>query len=80
MAESGRKKGTVTAVGSLFPAEEAHMAAERVHAAIADRRGELDRLKSFVADNSALTKLVRQLPDEISHDIMVSAQNLSQTF
>lgn len=71
MAESGRRKGTVTAVDSLFPAEEAQRASERVHAAIAVCRGELDRLNSFVADNSALTKLVRQLPDEISHDIMV---------
>ncbi|XP_010923721.1 uncharacterized protein [Elaeis guineensis] len=64
-------KGTITSLDSLFSPEEAWKAARRVEDAIADRRKELDRLRGFLSDNSALIHLVRKLPDELSHDIMV---------
>lgn len=65
------KKGTVTELASLFPAEEAQKASIRVHETIAERRRELDRLKSFVDDNTSIINLVRKLPDETHHNIMV---------
>ncbi|KAG2397178.1 uncharacterized protein HKW66_Vig0145860 [Vigna angularis] len=65
------KKGTVTSLASLFPVEEAQKAAKRVEDAIADNRGELDRVRGFIADNNNLVNLVHKLPEELSHDIMV---------
>ncbi|XP_008813686.1 RNA polymerase II subunit 5-mediating protein homolog isoform X2 [Phoenix dactylifera] len=64
-------KGTIASLDSLFSPEEVQKAALRVEDAIADRRKELDRLRGFISDNSALIHLVRKLPDELSHDIMV---------
>ncbi|XP_047158815.1 RNA polymerase II subunit 5-mediating protein homolog [Vigna umbellata] len=69
--EESVKKGTVTSLASLFPVEEAQKAAKRVEDAIADNRGELDRVRGFIADNNNLVNLVHKLPEELSHDIMV---------
>ncbi|KAK3040479.1 hypothetical protein RJ639_028764, partial [Escallonia herrerae] len=65
-------KGTVTSLSSVFPAEEAQRASTRVHDTIAERRKELDQLKSFAADNNGLVNLVQKLPEELHHDIMAS--------
>ncbi|CAM8957418.1 unnamed protein product [Rhodiola kirilowii] len=64
-------KGTVTSLSSMFSQEEAQGAARYVEEAIAERTKELDRLRSFVDDNSGLVKLVQRLPDQLHHDIMV---------
>ncbi|XP_042374216.1 unconventional prefoldin RPB5 interactor-like isoform X2 [Zingiber officinale] len=64
-------KGTVTPLGSLFSPEEARKAAQRVEGAVVQRSSELRRLQGFVSENSALISLVRSLPDELSHEIMV---------
>ncbi|CAM8936229.1 unnamed protein product [Rhodiola kirilowii] len=64
-------KGTVTSLSSMFSHEEAQGAARYVEEAIAERTKELDRLRSFVDDNSGLVKLVQRLPDQLHHDIMV---------
>ncbi|XP_073000341.1 uncharacterized protein [Typha latifolia] len=69
--EDGTKKGTVTSLDALFAPEEAEKAARRVEEAIANRRNELGRLRDFVSDNAALISLVQNLPDELSHEIMV---------
>ncbi|XP_068665116.1 uncharacterized protein [Aristolochia californica] len=66
-----RLKGTVTPLASVFPAEEAKKAAQRVEDAIAQRQKELDHLRQFISDNTAIINLVQKLPDEISHEIMV---------
>lgn len=59
-------------LSSLFPAEEAQKASMRVQETISERRRELDQLRSFMDDNTSLINLVRKLPDETHHDIMVS--------
>ncbi|KAJ3678237.1 hypothetical protein LUZ60_002040 [Juncus effusus] len=67
----GKGKGKAIPLDSLFSAEETAKAARRVEEAAAERRRDLERLRGFAEDNSALTSLVRRLPDEVSHDIMV---------
>ncbi|XP_074277841.1 uncharacterized protein LOC141601445 isoform X2 [Silene latifolia] len=66
-----RGKGTVTSLSSLFPAEEAQKAAQRVKDNITEKYKELDNLHSFVNDNTSLINLVNRLPDELHHQIMV---------
>ena len=66
------RKGTVTSLASLFPVEEAQKATKRVQDAIAEKHGELDRVRGFVADNNNLVNLVQKLPEELAHDIMVN--------
>ncbi|KAI4377158.1 hypothetical protein MLD38_014836 [Melastoma candidum] len=63
--------GSVTSLSSLFQPEEARKAARRVEDTISERQEEVERLKGFVADNTALIGLVQKLPDELHHDIMV---------
>ncbi|XAR68007.1 hypothetical protein NMG60_11002983 [Bertholletia excelsa] len=65
------QKGTVTSLSSLFPAEEAQKASQRVHDAIVQRQKELDQLRGFIDDNTNLINLVQKLPNELHHDIMV---------
>ncbi|CAL9083218.1 unnamed protein product [Musa textilis] len=64
-------RGTITSLETLFPPDEAQKAARRVEEAIADRRNELRRVQGFFSDNSSFINLVRTLPEELSHDIMV---------
>ncbi|CAO2841513.1 unnamed protein product [Amaranthus hypochondriacus] len=64
-------KGTVTPLSSVFPADEARKASQRVHDTILDRNKELDILNNFVADNTNLINIVQRLPDELHHHIMV---------
>ena len=66
------KKGTVMQLSSVFPEEEVQKASMRVQDTIAERRRELEKLRSFKDDNTSLINLVRKLPDETHHDIMVS--------
>ncbi|KAL8478102.1 hypothetical protein ACS0TY_030117 [Phlomoides rotata] len=65
------KKGTVTELSSLYPAEEAQKASMRVQDAIAERQQQLNQVKSFIDDNISLINLVNKLPDETHHNIMV---------
>ncbi|KAI3457673.1 hypothetical protein Pfo_014336 [Paulownia fortunei] len=65
------KKGTVTRLSSMFPAEEAEKASRRVQDAIAQRQQQLNQLKGFIDENVSLINLVQKLPDETHHDIMV---------
>ncbi|CAA3031106.1 RNA polymerase II subunit 5-mediating homolog isoform X2 [Olea europaea subsp. europaea] len=72
MAENpAMKKGTVTPISSLFPAEEAHKASKRVQDTIAEHQEQLDQLKGFMNENTNLINLVQKLPDELHHNIMV---------
>ncbi|XP_073123967.1 uncharacterized protein [Henckelia pumila] len=65
------RKGIVTPLSSLFPAEEAQKAAKLVEEKIAESKQQLSQLKGFVDDNVNLVNLVHKLPDEISYHIMV---------
>ncbi|XP_075488086.1 uncharacterized protein LOC142527232 [Primulina tabacum] len=65
------RKGIVTPLSSLFPAEEAQKATKLVEETIAERKQQLSQLKGFINDNVNLINLVQKLPDEISHHIMV---------
>jgi len=70
--DESTKKGSVTSLASLFPVEEAQRAAKRVEDTIADKQSELDRLRGFATDNNSLINLVHKLPEQLSHDIMVT--------
>lgn len=69
--ESGRVKGTVTSLASLFPAQDARKAASRVQDAISEKQRELEQLRGFITDNDNLIKLVQKLPEELHHEVMV---------
>ncbi|PKA52696.1 hypothetical protein AXF42_Ash001677 [Apostasia shenzhenica] len=71
MEANDMKMGTVTPLGSLFTHEEADKASRWVGEVIANRQKELRLLFDFISDNSALVHLIRKLPYELSHDIMV---------
>ncbi|XP_071938656.1 uncharacterized protein [Coffea arabica] len=71
MEDSEQRKGKVMSLSSLFPPEETQKASERVQDTIAERRNQLDQLKSFVSDNTNLINLVQTLPNELQHQIMV---------
>lgn len=65
------KKGTVTPLASLFPAEEVQKASQRVQDVIAEREQQLKQLNGFITDNNNLINLVHKLPDELHHELMV---------
>ncbi|KAG8391214.1 hypothetical protein BUALT_Bualt01G0164500 [Buddleja alternifolia] len=65
------KKGTVTSLSSMFPADEAQKASRRVQDTIDERQHQLDQLKAFIDDNISLINLVHKLPHETHHNIMV---------
>ncbi|XP_027119607.1 uncharacterized protein [Coffea arabica] len=71
MEDSEQRKGKVMSLSSLFLPEETQKASERVQDTIAERRNQLDQLKSFVSDNTNLINLVQTLPNELQHQIMV---------
>ncbi|XP_010522601.1 PREDICTED: RNA polymerase II subunit 5-mediating protein homolog isoform X2 [Tarenaya hassleriana] len=64
-------KGTVTPLASMFPEAEARKAAKRVEEKIGEKQNEMNRLDQFVADNANLINLVKKLPDQLYHDVMV---------
>ncbi|XWS68662.1 hypothetical protein CRYUN_Cryun04dG0110400 [Craigia yunnanensis] len=64
-------KGMVTSLSSMFPAEEAQKAANRVEETLSEKQNEMNQLREFIADNTSLINLVQKLPDELHHDIMV---------
>ncbi|KAK6919080.1 Prefoldin alpha-like [Dillenia turbinata] len=64
-------KRTVTPMASMFSVEEAQRAAQKMQELISEEEKRLQQLKDFIADNASLINLVRQLPDELHHDIMV---------
>ncbi|KAG7010380.1 RNA polymerase II subunit 5-mediating protein-like protein, partial [Cucurbita argyrosperma subsp. argyrosperma] len=67
----GGAKGTVAALSSLFPAQDAHKAAMRVQDAISEKQRELEHLRGFISDNANLINLVQKLPEELHHEVMV---------
>ncbi|KAK6919600.1 Prefoldin alpha-like [Dillenia turbinata] len=64
-------KGTVTPMAGMFSVEEAQRAAQKMQELISEEEKRLQQLKDFIADNNSLINLVRKLPDELHHDIMV---------
>ncbi|XWS63426.1 hypothetical protein CRYUN_Cryun06bG0096300 [Craigia yunnanensis] len=64
-------KGAMTSLSSMFPAEEAQKAANRVEETLSEKQNEMNQLREFIADNTSLINLVQKLPDELHHDIMV---------
>ncbi|KAJ8427569.1 hypothetical protein Cgig2_021714 [Carnegiea gigantea] len=73
MATEARAKGrgTVTSLSSMFPAEEARKASQRVQETISEKRKELGALDNFITDNTNLINLVQRVPDDLHHRIMV---------
>ncbi|CAJ2664983.1 unnamed protein product [Trifolium pratense] len=66
-----RRKGTVIPLDSQFPAEEVHKATKHFQDAIAEKNNDLHRLQAFLNDNNNIINLVRKLPEQLSHDVMV---------
>ncbi|KAG9138433.1 hypothetical protein Leryth_012720 [Lithospermum erythrorhizon] len=64
-------KGTVTPLSSIFPVEEAQKASQRVHHTLTQTQTQLDTLHNFISDNSSLIDLVKRLPHDLHHSIMV---------
>ncbi|KAI3744042.1 hypothetical protein L1987_57114 [Smallanthus sonchifolius] len=64
-------KGTVTSLSSVFAPEDAQKASVRVQEAISERQKEVQQLQAFLNDNTSLVNLVKKLPDQLHHDIMV---------
>ncbi|XP_071739557.1 uncharacterized protein [Rutidosis leptorrhynchoides] len=64
-------KGTVTSLSSVFAPEDAQKASVRVQETILERQKQIQQLQSFLNDNNNLINLVKKLPDQLHHDIMV---------
>ncbi|KAL8227810.1 hypothetical protein R6Q57_015394 [Mikania cordata] len=63
--------GTVTSLSSIFAPEDAQNASVRVQETISERQKEVQQLQAFLNDNTSLVNLVKKLPDQLHHDIMV---------
>lgn len=66
-----KRRGTVTSLSSMLPAEEARKASQRVQETISEKHKELGALDDFITDNTNLINLVQRVPDELHHRIMV---------
>ncbi|XP_076945986.1 uncharacterized protein LOC143617249 isoform X2 [Bidens hawaiensis] len=64
-------KGTVTSLSSVFAPEDTQRASVHVQEVISERQKEVQQLQSFLNDNTSLVNLVKKLPDQLHHDIMV---------
>ncbi|KAJ0444636.1 putative prefoldin alpha [Helianthus annuus] len=64
-------KGTVTSLSSIFAPEDAQKASVHVQEVISERQKEVQQLQAFLNDNTSLVNLVKKLPDQLHHDIMV---------
>nr|XP_043623946.1 unconventional prefoldin RPB5 interactor isoform X2 [Erigeron canadensis] len=64
-------KGTVMSLSSLFDPEDTHKASGRVLETISQHQKQVQQLQSFLNDNTNLINLVKKLPDQLHHDIMV---------
>lgn len=65
-------KGTVTSLSSLYAPEDAQKASIHVQQTITEHQNQVQKLQSFLNDNTNLINLVKKLPDQLHHDIMAS--------
>ncbi|CAM6123129.1 unnamed protein product [Calypogeia fissa] len=64
-------KGIVRPLADSISAEAAERASKQVREGIAQQQLQLDELQRFSVENKSLSELVRELPDSVSHHIMV---------
>lgn len=64
-------KGEVRRLSDVFSVGDAERASTRVQGAVQSQRHTLHTLQGFAQDNHELTKLVQDLPNKVSHNIMV---------
>ncbi|XP_035840062.1 RNA polymerase II subunit 5-mediating protein homolog isoform X2 [Helianthus annuus] len=64
-------KGTVTSLSSIFAPDDALKASVHVQEVISQRQKEVQQLQAFLNDNTSLVNLLKKLPDQLHHDIMV---------
>ncbi|CAH1416547.1 unnamed protein product [Lactuca virosa] len=64
-------KGTVTSLSSIYSPEDAQKASVRVQEQISEHQKQVQQLQGFLNDNTNLVNLVKKLPDQLHHDIMV---------
>ncbi|CAA0161777.1 unnamed protein product [Arabidopsis thaliana] len=62
-------KGTVTPLG--FSEEDVRKAASYMEEKIGEKRVEMNRLQQYVDENDNLINLVKKLPDQLHHNVMV---------
>jgi unconventional prefoldin RPB5 interactor 1 len=63
-------KGTVTPLG--FSEEDVRKAASYMEEKIGEKRVEMNRLQQYVDENDNLINLVKKLPDQLHHNVMVN--------
>ncbi|CAM6084162.1 unnamed protein product [Calypogeia fissa] len=69
--EGAYVKGIVRPLADSISAEAAERASKQVREAIAQQQLQLEELQRFSVENKSLSELVRELPDSVSHHIMV---------
>lgn len=65
-------RGTVTPLSEAISVQQAENVAKKVAEAIESQTQQLQTLQGFDDDNRSLTKLLLELPDRVSYNIMVS--------
>lgn len=65
-------RGTVTPLSEAISVQHAENVAKKVAEAIESQMQQLQTLQGFDDDNRSLTKLLLELPDRVSYNIMVS--------
>ena len=69
-------KGEVRRLADLFSTDDTERASLHVKTAIDSQKHTLRTLQGFAHENEELIKLVENLPNKLSHNIMVSKQLL----
>lgn len=64
-------RGEIRRLADAFPAAEAERASKHVEDAIQAQRDTLQTLHGYLTDNQELSKLVQDLPNKVSYNIMV---------
>jgi hypothetical protein len=65
-------RGTVTPLSESISVQDAENVAKRVAEAIETQMQQLQTLQGFADENTSLHKLLLELPDLVSYNIMVS--------
>lgn len=66
-------KGTVRALADSISVVEAERASKQVREAITQQQQQLEELQRFSDENQSLSELIVELPDSVSHRIMVNS-------
>lgn len=68
---AAHRKGSVVPLADSFSQANAELVAKHVQGAVAQLEQQVRELERFADENLTLSKLVRQLPDSVTHQVMV---------